>query len=780
MRNKKRYLLIAVVICIVLGMISAVFLIRRNAATGDNTVTCYEWLEMLGKQVGMEEPYVSSAVEWNVLDNNSDFEAKKDALGAFIALTAMKTVGESKLQIYLDTKEPITDDIYIALAIEHGLIEEERLSQKFSKEECKQVLETLKGVQFGVFWRDDYEKVIYQDNVVELPSAEVLHSNADGSEIVVSNELRDSLELGTVIVYEQERTGLKFAREVSSVGSDGTLSLNSVELDQAVETLMVSDIREVTFEDIINYYGFEETTGTVNNAEYRQIDVNIINTAVFSQDMKSKGFKISVSTEDEDEKRHLEVKVTDNTTNVSYTLPISFPVKAQEDYEVEVDVDKIYVGGQADYSVLGGLKYAEAAVDAHATFTGKIKAEVEKQIPLFKTPVPLGGGVVGVDIQILMVLSLEGEVSFEADLPVEASVAYEKGKGVKNFKHDCSFQNPKIEADCTVGAAVRFEPTLIVLECVKVVDVEVDVGVEAEAQAVFRPNRQMCVELAVSFPILTVSVCEDDTADTILGDLGVSAEWEIISSDNAPLKKGLHYEKFPGETGQVVAECTYEKEESIVSDETSEFAKYSTYELPIELWVHGPIKDAGDYYTIKGHLGINYGIGYEEFEHLDEGDHFTILDMQFIKGDGFSKEGFPELIYPVSCIDDAREYYICTTVSKDFGRSIDRPYYYLYDSISDYDDSVRLMECICDEWDVLELKIAKDALISSLIQPEQSYTAEECLMNNIFLDDYYSIATYSTVNRDIDEEEFMFFNIIFDENGIVDSMILYSDGLMPD
>lgn len=825
MKAKRNYIFILIAVCLVLLLLGVVFLVKGNLGIDENAVTRYEWLEMLGEQLGINEytnessyfsdvhsenpyyPYIQSAVEWNVIDVATDFEGDDYASGKFIALTAMRAVGENKLKICLDLEDAITDDTYIELAVEYGLIEEERLKKGFSKEECEQILEILQNLYFGELWKDDYYNVTYQEGVIELSLKDVIWSDADCTEIVVTDKMINSFEVGNIIMFEQENTKLKYAREITGIGSDGTLSLSAMELDKVVESLIVSDITELTFEDIVSYYGLEENAYITNTFEYQPEDVSVVNTKVFDKEINSKGYKISLSTEGEGKEKHLEIKITDNATGVSYALPISDKVDPDSDYNVEIDIDKLYIGGQFSYTFLDGLEYAEAAVDAHATFNGTINSlEKEQKIRLFKTPVPLGNGLVGVDIQIYIVLSVEGGISFEAELPVEVSVSYEQDKGLKNFKHNISVEKPSIEVNCSAGAMLRLEPTFVVLGCLNVMDAEADIGINAKARITTRPNSQICADISVAFPVITFSVCGDDDADTIIGNIGLSAEWEIISSDDAPIQFGLHCEFFSNQIAQFVDECTYGKqeetllenqgenspesqeevslenqqEESPSLDELTEFVKYYAYELPIGLSVNGPLVDSGDYYTIKGSLIIYHGIGYEEFDSLSNGDSFWILDKQFTKGEGVLKEGFPELIYPVYCLNDGVEYYICTTVSKDFGKRIDRPYYYLYDFVSDYEDSVRLMEEIHDDWDASELKIAKEAIISTLTSPEQSYTAEECYNNNIFLNDYYSMANYTTVYGDLSDEEFMFFNITFNEKGVVDSMILYSYGLMAD
>ena len=599
---KKRVVIIFFIITIIVILTGIIILSRSSKnkdtkyvkSVDEGDITRYEWMEMLCAQTGITEyqnetpyfsdvekdntyySYLQSAVEWEVLDASADFDGENYASGKFIALTAMKTIGERKLQSYLDTKNSITDDDYIKLAIEYGLIQEQQLLSGLSIEECEQVLDTLKSLCFGEFWKDDYSNVIYQNGVIELSSGDVLQSNDDCSKILVTDNIRDSLEIGTIIVFEQENTKLKIAREITEIDVDGTLSLSLVELDQVIETLTVSDITELTFSDIVNYYGLEENYDAINALETQQNIGNLINTAVFPFEMDSKGFKLSLSTKDEDEERYLEIQATDNATGISYTLPMKYKIEADDDYSVEINIDNIYIGGQADYSTVGILpNYAEVAVDAHATINGSFKLSEEKEFLLFKTPVPLGSGAAGVDVQINLVLSIDGSISFEAELPVEMSICFEKGKGFKNFAPDISISDPTIEANCDVSAMLHFEPTLILFG-LDVVDVEADIGVTASAKVITHPDSQICADISASFPVITISACGDDEANTIVGSLGLSAEWEIISSENAPFQIGLHYEILPDKSKQFVENCTYgETEQKEVINET-ENAKEDT------------------------------------------------------------------------------------------------------------------------------------------------------------------------------------------------------------
>lgn len=833
MNNKKIYIAIAAVICVVFLAVGAVFLIVGKKNVQEGAVSRYEWMEMLGEQFGITEynsssPYfkdvepdnphfacIQSAAEQEIIDTAAKFNGEDFATGRFIALTAIKSIGESKFRLCIDTEDVITDDTYIDFAVEQGLIEKERMKKGFSKEECEQVLENLKGLYFSEFWKDDYVNVSYQDDIIELSPENVLKSNSDGSEILVTSDALNSFETGNIIVFEQENTNLKLARKITNIGSDGTLTLDVVELDEVLESLTVSDITELTFDDIVNYYGLDEDISAENNLMFQQNSARLIDAAVFPHraNAANKGFTLSVTTQGEGEKRCIAIKITD-TTGVSFALPISEKVKMEDEYSAEINIDKIYIGGQVDYLLPDGVKYAEAAVDVHATIKSEIKAEKEKKILLLKKPVPLGNGVVGADIQIYLVLSVDGSISFEAELPIEASISYEKNRGLRNFKHSISFEEPMIEVNCNAGVGLRFEPVLMVLGCLNMMDMECDIGVSAGAKDIVRSNSQICEDVSISFPVLTITACDDDDIDTLIGDLGFSGEWEIITSDNAPIKRGLHFEIVPGERAEFVKECTYDENKEIsrpnvekensVSEETTEFAKYEDYSLPIKLIVKEPLVDEGDYYTIKGELRIDYTINAAEFNRIGNEGTFTIRDKNFVKGAAFQTEEYPATLYPVYCVEDDCTYYVMGKFTLDFGSWFKAPYYTLCHSIPIDDATYSSMTPVREELEG-EFRIAKDASITSLFEisdiavaafdvsglseeeirkyekkgwksalQSHSYTAEECFTNHILIDDYYNIAEYSTPYGEMDG--IMIFYITFDENGMIDSMIMNSYG----
>lgn len=585
---------------ILLGIILLCYFVKNDRfhvkSAGAEDVTRYEWVKMLCEQTGITEyrnetayfsdvskdnayfPYLQSAVEWGLLSPAGDFDGEEYASGKFVALTAMKTINESKFQILLDTKDVLTDNAYIELAIEHNLITKKQLTTGISKEQCEQILEALDRLFFSEYWKDNYVNVVYQDNVLELTNKDVLQISNDYLEIIVADTIRGSLTTGTVIVFEAQDTKLKIAREITGIGADGTLSLSAVELDRVVESLVVSDITELTFEDIINYYELQKNSAGKYRLMSHPPGKKTLTAQTLPFGVNHSGFEISVSTEEVDEsgEKYLKIQLTNNATQVSYELPELINVEADSEYNAKIKMDRIHIGGQISYSRKNGLEYADVAAEAHITCQGSFKLEKEKKIPLGKVPAALGNGLINVDIQLYLVLSLDGELSLEAELPLAAAINYEKDKGLKNYRRDISFQKPEMKVNCEAAFMLRVEPTIIVLGCLKVMDVETDIGVAASANTTHRPNLQTCTDIEISCPIITISVCEDDEADTLLKNFGWSAEWEVLSSDNAPIQFGLHLEVIPDKGARFVDECTYQEPEK-TSEMTKKYDSFHTY-----------------------------------------------------------------------------------------------------------------------------------------------------------------------------------------------------------
>lgn len=585
MKNSKasQKQIIVIIIGLILFIIAGVFLFKSISSSKDdkyvksadeNSITRYEWMEMLCEKAGLREynnvpyfsdvnenndyfPFVQAAVEWKILSDDSDFEGESIASGRFIALTAIKALGENKVKIYLGATDDIDDNDYLDLAVENNLIEKSDFQVGLSREKCEWILEKLfNELYFGKFWKDDFSESIYLDGVIELAPEDVLQCNNDGTEIKIAPQIIHSVSAGSIIVFKNPNNDFKIAKRVLNIDTEGGLQLADAELEQVIESIVVSDIEQITFDDIVAYYGFNEDA-EIKNARSMASDWNVINTGFHEGRYEGEGFKLSLSTEEEEGKNKLGIEITDNHSGISYSLPIDKEVALESDYFVEINFDKIIVAAQIMEHFLIDVKYAEVAVDVHATFEGEVKGEGEEKILLYETMIPLADGIAGVKLELYFVISAEGNISLAAEMPMQACVQYDKETGFRNLKQDVSVRNPEIKLNCEVNTMLRFEPTAFLLGIFNIIDIEADIGAVAEAETVLHPNSQECLDISIGYPVVKISVCKDDDKKSIAEVFFGSMEWEIISSKDASHQIGLHYEYLPDGLEQFVDKCTY-------------------------------------------------------------------------------------------------------------------------------------------------------------------------------------------------------------------------------
>lgn len=602
MKKRKNFIFGMTAIFIILIIIVAVFVLKHIGGNitknhNEDDITKYEWAALLSDYTGIisyvnKEPYfedvtaeneyfalIQSLVEWDYISHDKKFNGDEIATGRFIALSAMKSVGKVKLQIYLNTDNEISDEEYLQLAIDSGLIQDKDLKRGFSKEEAKEIIKKLDKLYFSEFWQTGIENVVYQEDVIELEDKDVIVYNDDLEEIVVSDELNQKLSVGDVIVFYNK--GFVTARKIQSVAADHqTYVLEIPGIEEVLDTLIESDVKELGFQDIVNYYG-EENLIAADKPSVTAVS------HTFSGKVQNAGFMIE-AVENSDHK--LEIFVTDNNTGMRYQLPVSKQISDDwGNLNVKFNVESIFVGSQIKYSVSSGIEYVDIAVDIQSEFSGGIAGEAEEKILLFETPTPLGSGIVGVDIGIYLVASLEGEISLKVELPFQNTVHYEKGKGIRNIKRDIGIANPEIKASGEMDLKARIAPVLIICEIVPVLDVELDMGVASRADITVRDTKQVCTNVEIAFPVIDISVGDEDIlyhgSKTLLAMLGVTGNWEIIAFEDAPKRFALHHEMLPGGTQQFVEQCTYKKElakeeeESFSGDINTYTTKYgSTYE----------------------------------------------------------------------------------------------------------------------------------------------------------------------------------------------------------
>ena len=548
--------------------------IYNNSVDLDDYATRYEWIEMLGKFTGItqnqttetyfndvasDDPYfnlIQAAVEWGVLDTakESEFHGEIPASGEFVALTCMKSISKYKTQIYLESMDELTDEQYIQLAINNKLIDSKDLKRNLSKKNCEKVLEHFSNLYFGEFWRDNFSSIMYKDEVVELKDDALLKHDSEYLNVTIKKDALERLKNNTIVVYKKEY-GLKAAGKITDLNYyTGECVLSYVDTDEVIEAMYVSGISTLTLDDIINYYGSDKVTKKTNTSGFRNTGLRIFN------DMKQNGFSIGVSTESQGDISELSIELEDMSTHLKYTLPIHEKLPSGCFYQGDISIENITVGVCAAGQYLSP-DYAELSVDAKTSVNQQVimGSGFEKKITIYKTPIPIGNGAVGVDLEFDVILSANGEISFEAKCPTQLSTIYEEGK-TRIIKHAFPADKPKAKVKIEGQVFFRTEPTLVILEKGRIIDSQYDIGLTASVKTIPRNENMICTNVRAMFPIIELGICEDKDNKTIIGETGISAHYNILNKANSAIINIMdyHVESFKKENlTQFVEKCTY-------------------------------------------------------------------------------------------------------------------------------------------------------------------------------------------------------------------------------
>lgn len=671
------------IVGVVLGVILAVVIaaiIFVNPSGKDDLLSKREWMEMLTDKTGIDNP-----VEWGIIESDSEID-DKTASGEFIAITSMKSMGEDKLMFLGGNIDVFSDKALVDIAVDSNIVQKEQLKGGFTELECEEILERLNDLYFGELWPDDLSEIIYKDKVVELGYNDILACNVYDEWLKVSPELETKLSVGDIVIYDVTKTGIKAGGKIVSVGVDGVINIEEVAIEDVIESLTLSDVRELTFEDIEQYYG---NTGLVNiEAQPTMFDDK-------DEIIDSKGFKITAKTSEDN---GIEVSVVDNETGKNISIPTGKNLADGVSVDVKIDVDKIIIGGQARFG-LTGLNYADVAIDTHAVVSGGISGEKESVLELFETPVPIGNGVLSVKVKINLVLSVDGTLSIEAEMPMMANVRYTKDNGLNVMKQNLKYKNPQITADANMDFKLRGEPVLIFLGVGKILDAEADLGVNVNVNATTRPNKMICIEMGLSFPTFTLSIGADGEEKTLLDVLGVSQSWDIITKEKAHFRDNNHLEKKPGESIKRVDECTYkegeeskeeaEKKDDISADNIgvlSDMSRFKGYKLPLSFVFYSEpdgdydkvfIEDKGDYYLVRGSLIAGECVPSSDVGE-NPGDSFTTISGKTYTVEGMESYNNDQRQKILLSCDDSKEYEILNLPAWDMDKYSMESYYVIH------------------------------------------------------------------------------------------------------
>lgn len=542
-------------------------------------ISRYEWAQMLGERMGYDSPnedivvykdvsldnefypYVQSLAEWDVLNKDKYFYGDKVAIGKFVAVTAMKSIGESQIEIYLDQNEAPTEEQYIQLAIDNGVITSEQLFNGITYSDAEKIISKLDSIKYDRLWRDNYFEYEFNDKVKDINELIIQEHDIEYSYIVLK-EKRSDLSVSDIVTFRDKKTGLLYVREIESIDNE-KYHLNPVNPEDAFDNLRVSDINTARFEDILAYYGLDMSDGTPIEASNSFDSYEAINCKEINFPVSVDRFGFSVESDGE------LIKIDLIGENKEFKLPAI--KKKIVPFEAKVTVEDVTAYGRA---VIENKKMESFDTNVHFNSkadiklgketSGSISSVAEDFIPLGILPIPLE--VCEIDLKVGLLISLEGYAQVVITTDEQFGVTYQDG----HLKKKCNNSGGEDIVDAAavgdITTSIRTE-LIFKIACCNVADAELDIGALLEGRVDSRDNGQRCIDASVYYPIITFSFYNDDELLYWLGFnsiLRLDKEWEIVTKDTPGInhKQLLHYEIYPDNTKAFVEECTYKKGET--------------------------------------------------------------------------------------------------------------------------------------------------------------------------------------------------------------------------
>ncbi len=566
---KKKSVGIIAIIVSILATVSIIILTISHVQKSD-AITRYEWIKLLCDRENIEGyentpfyadvdetneyyDYIQSAVERDIIPIMETFEGDKVSTGRFVALTAMRSVGPARIKISQAIDGKISDEDYLDIAVKYDLIAKNALNRSMSANDCQQLLDKLDELYYTAFLKDDYEYIEYKDEVVVIPDDDVYDYAPDYSAFIVGSNY-NNLKEGDVVIFTDKNTHAAVARKIVGDGEDGEYRLAVPEIDEVIEELEVSDIVDVTAEDIFNYYGYRDTVGVVNTSFFNTPHV-----------YESEGFTIKVETDSHTGKNNLLISVINNETGVKFEIPNNVMLEDYEKYAGEFSIKRMTLASMISYN--GKLDYVDMAMDIDMHGEMGIESEVEKRIPLFKMSKSLDKlGVINIIVKVNLLIDIDGTIRLVADMPVTYDIGYDSTVGTINKQSSFSVENGEFKIDCNGELSGEIEGIANMLFVDNIMDAEIRAGATADAKYVERPNGMICRDIEAKAPVVVFALCDDNEAESLLSTV-LDTDRFKIQLDSVAKRFHFHHETFTNGSEKFVDECTYKEPEHKTAEE---------------------------------------------------------------------------------------------------------------------------------------------------------------------------------------------------------------------
>ena len=540
-RRKIRFYIVALTLATVVlaAELVYVFVFKKDTS---QYITAEAWMEMLCEHTGSDP-----------VDLPDGYKDGDYADAKLIAVTAFETIDAHKLRRVIGDTE-LTDKEYCKLADDYELLSAKK--DGYTSADCEKILERYNEIYFDDLWLDDYCEAEYKENVKHVEALAAAQENeADGT---VRFDGNPDLSQGDVLVYKDD-LGFMHTGRVDAIGEDGSCQLSEPAIEDVINSVEVSDIREISYQDIyanntaypadavISDSGKSHggSSGAYMHAMHNE-------NKVLSYSNTSAGLQFTV--EAEEDELTVTMRNKDTGEEVKYKSDIELGDGASG--SLDVDLSDIEVAADMTYFTFQkGEKYAEYRLQMDSTVTGSLSLATDDdalKIPLFETTVPFEGGFVRLDFGVYLQLTAEGTYEITATLPMNICVRHDKTDGLRMLKGQAADSSIEQSLQGEAMLSANAEARLWVFFLWDLLGAEVKAGAVGTAQIIERDDGMICKDISVDFPVIKGSA--------YLSGLFSQAEKEFdIYSGNTVWN--YHSEYIPGVRDGRVLECSYGNEE---------------------------------------------------------------------------------------------------------------------------------------------------------------------------------------------------------------------------
>lgn len=217
--------------------------------------------------------------------------------------------------------------------------------------------------------------------------------------------------------------------------------------------------------------------------------------------------------------------------------------------KIEFSKVKIF-GYETDLDDLSHLEEASITLTSDITASLNLEGNLSDELKIATVPIPIYGGIT-IKVVLYLYADASGSLHITAKLSNEAKASYRGGKGLESSAKS----TPSIEAQVAIELDFGAKLTVALSALgVDVMDASAKVGGQLEASAYVSGScevgeengkgktvysEKMNIQADLYAPIITISAGDKST---LLGKLGLSNTWKVMTKSNAYHWELLHYE----------------------------------------------------------------------------------------------------------------------------------------------------------------------------------------------------------------------------------------------